>query len=217
MITATAARILCFGDSNTFGALPEKKGRYGATERWTGKLQNALGGSFDIIEEGLNGRTTDVDYANRPGRNGKTYLLPCLQSQNPLRGVVVMLGTNDIKIEFNRSAAQIAQAIQGLVDDIRRFARDEQGNAPQILLVSPAPVNPETDFFKENYTIYMNDMSVKVSNELAAEIAKVAHVTGCAFFDAGTVTHTGADGVHITRESHAALAAAIAPIVKEWA
>jgi lysophospholipase L1-like esterase len=217
MITTDATRILCFGDSNTWGAVPGNKERYAAGDRWTGQVQNELGGAFDVIEEGLNGRTTDVDYADRPGRNGRTYLLPCLQSHNPLNGVVLMLGTNDIKIEFNRSAADIAQSIHSLVEDIRAFGRDKQGNAPHILLVSPVPVNSEAVMFKEKYTIFMNKQSAETSESLAVEIKKVADVADCAFFDAGTVAQVGADGVHLTRESHAALGAAIAGIVKEWA
>lgn len=216
MITATAARILCFGDSNTWGAIPQNKERYLAADRWPGVLQVELGAAFDVIEEGLSGRTTDVDYADRPGRNGKAYLLPCLQSQNPLSGVVLMLGTNDIKVEFNRSAADIARAIHTLVDIIREYSRNEQGDAPHILLVSPAPINPETDIFKEKYTAYMNNQSVETSKLLAAEIKKVADATDCAFLDAGSVAQVSADGVHLTREAHAKLGMAIAAQVKEW-
>lgn len=216
MITTARARILCFGDSNTWGAVPGSKERYAAVDRWTGRLQIELGDSFDIIEEGLNGRTTDVDYADRPGRNGRTYLLPCLQSQNPLHGVVLMLGTNDTKVEFNRSAADIAQAIRDLVEDIRTFGHDEQGVVPPILLISPVSINPETSLFKERYTIYMNNQSVETSQQLAAEIKKVADDTACAFLDAGQLAQTGADGVHLTLESHAALGLAVASILKEW-
>ena len=212
-----ATRVLCYGDSNTWGQLPETRRRYTNAERWTARLQTYLGSNFDILEEGLSGRTTDVDCANRPGRNGKQYLLPCLQTHNPLSGVVLMLGTNDCKIEFDRSAADIATAIRGLVADVRAFARDEQGNAPKILLVSPAPINPNAAHFKELYTTSMNKQSVKVSEELPAELAKVASLAGCAFFDAGTVAKTGVDGVHLTVGSHDKLATAIAGIVKEWA
>lgn len=216
MITAAGTRILCFGDSNTWGAIPGSKERYPAADRWTGRLQTELGETLDIIEEGLNGRTTNADYADRPGRNGKTYLLPCLQSHNPLTGVVVMLGTNDIKIEFNRTAADIASAIQDLVNDIRSFGRTKEGEAPHILLISPAPINPETDIFKEKYTIYMNNQSVETSKSLAVEIKKIAEVAGCSFFDAASVAETGVDGVHLTRGSHAALGVVIASLVKEW-
>ena len=69
-----AVRVLCFGDSNTHGAPgddPEYV-RLGPDVRWTGRLQRLLGDGYDVVEEGLNGRTTDVDYVDRPHCNGRT-------------------------------------------------------------------------------------------------------------------------------------------------
>ena len=64
-----AVTILCYGDSNTWGQKPDKSGRYPADTRWTGRLQNQLGDGFAIIEEGLGSRTTDLEYAKKPGRS----------------------------------------------------------------------------------------------------------------------------------------------------
>ena len=50
--------ILCFGDSNTWGYRPDRKGRFDENTRWTGLLQQKLGPEYHIIEEGLCGRTT---------------------------------------------------------------------------------------------------------------------------------------------------------------
>ncbi len=50
--------ILCFGDSNTHGYMPGIGSRYPRNVRWTGKLQEILGGGYYVIEEGLTGRTT---------------------------------------------------------------------------------------------------------------------------------------------------------------
>ncbi len=54
-----------------------------------------------VIPEGLNGRTTSFEDELRPGRNGATYLDPCLHSHGPIDLVVLMLGTNDLKIRFS--------------------------------------------------------------------------------------------------------------------
>lgn len=97
--TPHATTILCYGASNTYGQKPDRSGRYAANERWTGILQNALGSTFYIIEEGLNGRTTDLEHPNptKPNRNGLTYFKACLESHMPLSAIIVMLGTNDRK------------------------------------------------------------------------------------------------------------------------
>jgi len=85
--------ILCYGDSNTWGFVPSTEGygptankkplrfqRYSRDERWTGRLQKLLGEDYYVIEEGLNGRTTNINSLLPPNRNGKTYLPPCLYS-----------------------------------------------------------------------------------------------------------------------------------------
>jgi lysophospholipase L1-like esterase len=72
-----AVRILCFGDSNTHGAPSDDPEyvRLGPDQRWTGRLQGILGDGFEIIEEGLSGRTTDVDYDDRRGRTPAIVLV----------------------------------------------------------------------------------------------------------------------------------------------
>lgn len=92
-----AIRILCYGDSNTWGQNPHTWERYASNERWTGRLQDLLGENFEIIEEGLCGRSTVLERENRPGGNGKPYLLPCVMSHNPIDIVILNLGTNDFK------------------------------------------------------------------------------------------------------------------------
>ena len=58
-------RILCYGDSNTWGYDPVETGTEGSAAarfpedvRWTGVLQRQLGPGYRVLEEGLNGRTT---------------------------------------------------------------------------------------------------------------------------------------------------------------
>ena len=103
-------RILCYGDSNTWGHHPMPDGtvtRYEDDVRWTGVLQECLKGEFRVIEEGLCGRTVMFDDPVAPDRNGRTFLNCCLQSHQPLDLVVLMLGTNDIRHIFTPSVMEI--------------------------------------------------------------------------------------------------------------
>src|SRR5215510_7647193 len=90
-------RILCYGDSNTWGYNPVTQDRFDTHERWTGSLQQALGSNCVVIEEGLNGRTTVWDDPIEGYKNGAAYLIPCLTTHRPLDLVIIMLGTNDLK------------------------------------------------------------------------------------------------------------------------
>lgn len=208
-----AITVLCYGDSNTWGQKPDKTGRYPADIRWPGKLQEILGSNYYIIEEGLSSRTTDLDYV-KPGRNGKTYLTPCLASHNPLDIVVLMLGSNDLKIEFNRDALAVAKSIEGLIQDIRNTAKDKNGTTPLIIVISPILIEDTAPRFSEFYTGYYDHESAVKSQNLATEIAKIASQNDCTFLDASTVAYAGEDGLHFNLESHPALATLVADAIR---
>lgn len=201
-----AKTILCYGDSNTWGQTPDKTGRRRPSNtRWTGVLQKNLGEGYSIIEEGLSSRTTDLDYAKKPGRNGRTYLEPCLDSHAPLDIIILMLGTNDFKIEFNRSAEEIAQAIRELVKLIQEKTAKYNGNPAKIVLVSPILVDGDAPRIKEWYAAHYDESSIKKSQELASYLDKVAKDTGCYFADAAQVAKSGEDGIHFDEGSHRTL------------
>ncbi|HJQ08148.1 MAG TPA: SGNH/GDSL hydrolase family protein [Candidatus Saccharimonadales bacterium] len=208
MNTNPAAKtILCYGDSNTWGQKPDKSGRYPANVRWTGLLQDALDKDYYVIEEGLGSRTTDLEYARKPGRNGKTYLEPCLDSHLPIEVVILMLGTNDLKIEFNRSVQDIAGAVAGLIQIIKdKTAAYQVNKAAQIILVSPILIDDTAPNFAKLYTPdYYDHKSALKSQQLASALQKVSSDAGCLFVDAAQVAHAGDDGIHFSQEAHTAL------------
>ena len=137
--------ILCFGDSNTWGFVPGAFNpktfymeRYPRDIRWPGVMEKALGINYHVIEEGLNGRTTNVEYPDIEGRSGISYILPCLYSHSPLDIVIIQLGINDLKIIFDREIETITNGISEIIDMIQAttFGPDMQ-SAPQILILSP--------------------------------------------------------------------------------
>ena len=54
-----AYKIICYGDSNTYGACGFVGGRHHADIRWTGILQNS--GLYDVVNLGENGREIPSD------------------------------------------------------------------------------------------------------------------------------------------------------------
>lgn len=132
--------ILCYGDSNTYGLKSDLVSRYTKDERWTGILQKRLGEDYYIIEEGLGGRTTVWDDPIEEYKNGKTYLIPCLDSHKPLDLIILMLGTNDLKCRFSVSPFDIASSVENLVKTILKSDAGIEFSVPQILLVPPVPI-----------------------------------------------------------------------------
>lgn len=209
-----AIKILCYGDSNTWGQMPDMKGRQPADVRWTGQLQNLLGEKYYVIEEGLPSRTTDLEYAKKPGRNGKTYLIPCLGTHKPIDIVVLMLGTNDLKTVFNRTAGDVSLALKGLVADTRKYGTYMEQDPPQIILVSPILIDSDAQEFANLYSDNYGAGASKKSLELAEHIAAVAKDENCIFLDAATVATPGVDGIHLATESHVSLAKLVGEAIK---
>jgi lysophospholipase L1-like esterase len=209
IVNPSAFTILCFGDSNTFGQPSEESGRWPADVRWTGRLQQFLGAGYAIIEEGLGGRTTDLDDPDRDDRNGRIYFQPCLRSHSPLDMVVIMLGNNDLKTKFGRETDAVAAALEGYIDNVERTAWTRTGGVPAVLLVSPIHLDPDQPGFAERSSEYDAD-SVRKSRELGAAIRRVASKRQALFVDAATVACPGDDGTHLSRDSHERLAMLIA-------
>lgn len=201
--------ILCYGDSNTFGAATVERpdGRYALAERWPGVLAAQLGPGWRVIEEGLNGRTTvRDDPVEGEYRNGKTHLLPCLLSHMPLDAVAIMLGTNDLKARFNVSAWDIAEGVGVLVEIVRGAGVGHGGGTPEILVIAPPPILQALPFHADMFA-----GAYDKAQQFAGRYAAMAQALGVHFLDAGAVATSSAhDGFHLDPEAHHALGEAVA-------
>jgi lysophospholipase L1-like esterase len=202
--------ILCYGDSNTFGYNPVTQDRFERNTRWPGVLRQALGEGFEVIEEGLGGRTTVWDDPIEGHKNGLTYLIPCLDSHRPLEVVVILLGTNDLKKRFSLSAFDIAEGARVLVNAAQRSGAGVGGQAPAVLLLAPPPTTTLT-YFAE-----MFEGASEKSLKFAAHYRRVAEEMRCGFLDLGTViVSSPLDGIHFEAGEHRKLGQAVARKVKE--
>jgi len=115
--------IVAFGDSNTWGYDPATGGRFPRAQRWPSVLQRELGADFEVIAEGLNGRTTVHDDPIEPYRNGADALPPCLMSHAPVDLLILSLGCNDLKKRFSVSAFDIAEGAGRLIALARAYVQ----------------------------------------------------------------------------------------------
>lgn len=205
-----AVKILCFGDSNTWGRDPHAEGvRYPITIRWTGLLQKYVGNQFWVIEEGFPGRTTNLDDPDKVGKNGESYLVPCLITHQPLDFVILMLGTNDLKEKFDRTPSEVAAAVKNLIQIIKTVAIDKNGSAPQIILMSP----PLVDESVPGVTLRYRGAEAK-SKQLSSLYQQVALETDCSFIDISQIAAPSkVDGYHLDPEAHQSIAKKVSEII----
>lgn len=204
-------RILCYGDSNTWGYDPETGDRYAPDVRWPGALQRELGAGYTVIEEGLCGRTTVWDDPIEGYKNGREYLIPCLATHKPLDLVILLLGTNDLKHRFSLTAYDVAEGAGVLVGLVLTSQAGPRGEAPAVLLLAPPPITTLTayaDMFRG---------AADESLRLGEQFARVARLQGCLLLDVGTVlTSSPADGIHFSAQGHLALGRAVAERVHSF-
>lgn len=209
--------ILCFGDSNTWGFIPEsitesQPRRHPHEVRWTGVLARELGEGFRVIEEGQNGRTTVHDDPFALVRNAKAILPAILESHKPLDLVVLMLGTNDLKNVFGVSPSEIAVGAKILSQTILTSDAGLAAKPPRLLLLCPPTVGQLS---------HLPDLEAKLTNaqarsqELPKHYEAVAAALGCAYLNTQEIiSPSPVDGIHLDAAAHQKLGLAIAAKIK---
>ncbi|MEP3299991.1 MAG: SGNH/GDSL hydrolase family protein [Pseudoruegeria sp.] len=215
----TEKRIMCFGDSLTWGWVPVIEGvpttRYPADVRWTGVMQRQLGEDYIVIEEGLSARTTSLNDPTDPRLDGSAYLPSALASHFPLDLVIIMLGTNDTKAYFHRTPFEVAAGISKLVGQVLSSAGGVGTiyPAPQVLIVAPPPLTPMPHAYFQS----LFGGAHKKTSAFSKQYADLADFMKVEFFDAGSVISTdGVDGIHFTEENNAVLGKALAQKIRDF-
>jgi lysophospholipase L1-like esterase len=162
-----------------------------------------------VDEEGLCGRTSCREDPVEGDMNGLRQIVPILESHRPLDMVVVMLGTNDLKIRYSPCPYDIARGVGRVVSAIRDSRTGHENTAPSVLMICPPPTVPSPVFAP------MFGDCAELSKQLPSFYRQFAGETGALFLDAGTVIKSSAaDGIHLEPEEHRKLAMAVAEIVQ---
>ena len=186
--------ILCYGDSNTWGYVPNRNGyakdaveqRYAPQDCWWYPLQkdNAL------QINGLCGRAIAHENPWLPHRNASATISEELSHYPNLDLMIVQLGTNDCKSVYHDSPTTIAANLAHLLKIIK------QQTAAQIMLISPAQINENTPITQRYYqgaqhkTIALD----RCYQNLAAQHDLL--------FVSGLAMAVGEDGEHLTKQGH---------------
>ncbi|MGI9395708.1 MAG: SGNH/GDSL hydrolase family protein [Boseongicola sp.] len=203
-------RVLCYGDSNTFGTGPMASlgddPIHPKDVRWPGIMAAELGPEWDVIVEGLGGRTTvHDDPIEGAYRNGLRTLQATLESHRPIDVLIICLGTNDTKQRFNLGAQDIALGVARLVNEAAKL--DLVGKT---LVICPPPVRELGDLAE----IFQG--AEARCKDLPKHLARFASENEAAFLDAGElIAVDDVDGVHWSAASHGVLGKAVAEKVQD--
>lgn len=191
----------------TWGFNPADGSRFPFPVRWTGVFQQTLGSAVRVIEEGLNDRTTSFDDPTWDGRNGRKALPMLLDSHRPLDLSVIMLGTNDVKVQYQLTPFAIAKGAEALVDLCTTSQAGPDGTPPKVLLVSPAYLAATENRQK----ILAFEGAAEKLRDLPLHLREVVEEFSCYFFEAAGHVHSSPqDGIHWEAADHRAFGLAVA-------
>lgn len=181
-----AHKILCFGDSNTYGYDPRAclGGRYPDSVRWTALLEAA---GWDVVCEGENGRSIPrLDWE----MEGALRALRCSRAE----AAVVMLGSNDLL------CGAAAKTCGERMERFLHILTDGASPGLRLLLAAPPPMRPGA---------WAGDpRTAEESCLLAGCYRALAERLGVGFADAGQWNvELTFDGVHFSESGHRAFAA----------
>lgn len=216
-------RVLIYGDSNAWGWIPAAGDaparRYSDAVRWPGVMARGLGPAVRVDVDGLPGRTTNLDASEwnwpLPGAamNGTRDIRQAIARSMPLDLVIVMLGTNDLLSETDRSPDEIAEGACALVSEIRAAGSGIKTAypPPEVLVVVPPPLGDAVPSLHERPPAAAHLKSL----QLAPSFQRAFQGGRARVFEAGRVARTtGSDGVHFAPEDHARLGKALGAEVR---
>jgi lysophospholipase L1-like esterase len=208
-----AQHIFVYGDSLTWGIVPNTRQRFPFEVRWPGVMEIKLiasGHKVRVTEDCLNGRRTVWEDPFKPGRNGMAGLAQKIEAQSPIALLILMLGTNDFQFchPYNNAWAA-AQGVTTLVNEIRRAPIEPGMPVPAILIGCPPPMRSPRGAVAAKFP-----GAGHRSQGLADVYRETAAALGCSFFDAGSVTESSrVDGIHLDEDQHITLGEAMAVAV----
>ena len=136
----------------------------------------------------------------------RTCLPASIAAHLPLDLVILLLGTNDAKSFFNRTAHDITCGMAKLVEQVLTSGVGTPYPAPKCLVVAPPPLAPT----QQPYFQRLFGRGYEKSAELGKLYSDLADSMKVDFLNAGDfITTDGCDGVHFTARNNLDLGKAI--------
>lgn len=184
-------RVLCVGDSNTYGYDPRDGGRYELEQRWPGRL---VRDEREVINQGVNGATVPYGILLDSVREE-------IEQAMPVDLVIVMLGTNDLLRGYEPT--DCVDGMERLISVIREITPDSE-----ILLICP----PATPLGDEETRSLLRERYAELEQQYRALTERLS----VHYADAnGWGIELGGDELHFSLEGHAVFASEVDALISQ--
>ena len=198
-------KVLCFGDSNTYGYIPQTGQRYSKDERWCGILQTLLGDNWEIIEQGCNNRTAFKD--NPMGKIYTGYKILPEYLSNDLFWIILSIGINDLQTQYKTTIEEFETGLNKLINIVKETCPNTK-----ILLLAPPRINE--GILKGFFSTLFDQSAIEKSAKLPHIYKKIALETNCEIINLDEIIKTSSrDGLHLESISHKVIADTIFNVI----
>ena len=198
-------KIICYGDSNTFGYNTKDGSRFDENIRWTSVLQKNLGENYDVINEGVCDRTGFVNNPKGFLFSAQKHFPKLMSKTDKFDLLILWIGTNDLQSQYDISIGAVEKGLETLIN----IAQEKSKN---IILISPVILNDT--ILKGFFNYQFNNTSIIKSRKIGRIYRTLANVYHCVYFDVNKITATSElDGLHYDEKSHKIIADKLSQLI----
>lgn len=199
-------KIICYGDSNTFGYNPKDGSRYPYNARWSAILKENLIKHFEVIEQGLNNRCGFVENSRQKEYCALKHFPEFFKKIDDIEIVILAVGTNDLQFRYNLGDMALEEGLKYLIKLIKN-------KNSKVIIVPPVVLNE--NILKSYFSSLFNENSILKSKTISKIYQKIANDFNCYYFDFNEFAlPSDVDGLHYSEKSHKIIAQKLTSFIK---
>lgn len=199
-------KIICYGDSNTFGFNPYDGSRFDENTSWTSLLQKNLEAKFEVINEGACDRTGFVNNPKGFEFSAQRHFPKMLSKVGDIDILILALGTNDLQFRYSISVGAIEKGLENLI----KLARVKAKN---IIIIPPVVLSEKV--LEGFFNFQFDETSIVKSRKIGRIYRQIANAYHCNYFDINKFTKpSDLDGLHYDEKSHKIIADKLTELIK---
>lgn len=199
-------KILCYGDSNTFGYNPADGSRFDEKTRWTALLQESLGSDYEIIEEGACDRTGIADNDKGFMFSAQRHFPKTITKLKDIDLLILAIGTNDLQFKYDLTVHQFENGLEKLIVTAKNKVR-------RIILIPPVVLRENV--LEGFFNFQFDETSVSKSKKIGKIYRKLSNIYGLDYFDLNDyVKPSNTDGLHYDSEGHKIISTKLTDYIK---
>lgn len=200
-------KIICYGDSNTFGFNPKDGSRFDENTRWTAILQKNTENEYEVINEGTCDRTGFVNNPKGFEFSAQRHFPKMLSKIDSIDILILAIGTNDLQFQYDISIGAIEKGLENLI-------KLAQPKAKNIIIIPPVVLSEKV--IEGYFNFQFNETSIVKSRKIGRIYRQMTNAYHCNYFDINKfTTPSDLDGLHYYENSHKIIADKLTEFIKQ--